>query len=375
LSFDLFVAFNICGTIYYMKKIITTGVLLSFVWLLSACSLSPKSSSQRSEETFVLSQSIWRSSDGGKTWEVKNQGQGRPNATSIDILSLAVNPYDGAHLYAGLRQGGILESDSGGDRWKYINYQSAKVYGLSLDQVNGRTLFASGVWEKRGKMFRTENAGVDWKEIYTSPSDGPLVVSLATDRRNPDVLYISTSDNEVLKSTDGGVSWKNIYSSSAPVLKIGVDYADSNLIYLISNTGAVLRSSDGGNTFEDLAEKIRLSFTNYGGNQFSVLRTDPSVPGRVFLAGAGGLFVSSDRGETWAKIQTLNNPQTFPIRALAINPKNSQEIIYGASQATYKSDDGGTTWSTSQFDNGMLVNVLEYSSTDPSVIYLGFVKN
>jgi photosystem II stability/assembly factor-like uncharacterized protein len=349
--------------------------MVGLVFLTSGCSLLPTPTARNENGDFLLSQSIWKTSDGGKTWEVKNQGRGRANATNIEILSFATNPYDGSHLFAGLRQGGILETNDGGDNWRFINYQSQKVYGLSLDHSSGRTLFASGVWKKRGKMFRTEDGGVNWKEIYTSPTDGPLVISLAVAKNNANVLYASTSDNEVIKSVDGGVSWKNIYSGDSPVLKIALDASDGNLIYLVTNTGLVLRSVNGGETFEDLVERLRENFVGYGGNQFSVLRADPSISGRVYVAGAGGLFLSNDAGENWRKIETLNNPQNFPIRALAVSPRNSQEIIYGAAQATYKSNDGGATWSTSQFDNGMLVNVLEYSPTNPNEIYLGFVKN
>jgi photosystem II stability/assembly factor-like uncharacterized protein len=342
----------------------------------SGCSLLPASpnATNSGEQTFAMTPSIFKSTDGGKTWEIKNQGIGAANTKEIDVLTFAINPSDSSNIYAGLRSGGILETKDAGDSWRFINYQSAKVYGLGLSHPEGETLFASGVWEGRGKMFLTRNEGQEWKEMYTSASDGPLIISLTLDRKNTNVLYATTSDNQAIKSVDGGVSWENIYASDAPILKISIDAGNSDLLYFLTNAGTVFRSRDAGVTLEKISDKIGRSLTGFGGNQFSVLRADPTVSNRVYLAGSGGIVVSDDAGETWRKIFILNDPQAFPVGALAINPKNPREIVYGAIQAVYKSVDGGTNWVTSQFDNEMKINVLEYDPINSDVIYAGFTK-
>lgn len=355
-----------------MKKIFLSTVVLAIL-IFTGCSLAPNSTTQNQIKTFTLSASVWKSTDGGKTWEVKNKGEGTANATAVDVLSFAINPYDSQNVYVGLRKGGILETTNGGDTWRFINnFQSEKVYGLVLSPDDGRTLYASGVWQGKGKMFKTTDQGETWKEIYTSPQKGPLIISLAIDKKNPQVLYATTSEKEALKSTDGGESWKNIHLADDPILKIAIDVQDSKLLYSITNSGIVYRSKDAGEIFEKINEKIDKNFFGFGSNHFSVLRADPSIGGKVYLAGSGGIVTSQDGGENWKKVLSLNNPESFPIATLAVSFKNPQEIVYGSLEAAYASLDGGTNWTTFQFDNKMKTNVLEFDPNSADVLYLGF---
>lgn len=355
-----------------MKKTLIVAAVLFLVVTLAGCGTVPARSTGTG---FTLSQSLWRSDDGGVTWAVKNKGQGQASTTSIDVLSFTVDPTNGNHVWAGLRSGGILETTDGGDTWKFMaNWTAQKVYGLVVDPT-GRTLYASGVWQGTGKIFKTTDDGATWKEIYTSSSSGPLVISLTIDNRNPNVLYATTSDNQVIKSSDGGISWQNIYQANAPVLKLGIDAGNSKLLYFITQAGSLFESKNGGATFQDISSNISQSVKGFfGGSDFSVLAVDPTVSGRLYLAGSGGIVMSQDEGATWKVIPALGNPQTFPITALAIDPLQSNNLIYGADQATYRSTDGGTTWTTAQFDVSYKVNALAYNPQNSDVIYAGFTK-
>lgn len=357
------------------KKTFLIFIPILAVAIFSGCSAVPTAPAQKSvTPSFTFSQSIWKSTDSGKTWQVKNKGEGKANTTAADILNLIVNLYDSNNIYAGLRSGGILETKNAGDAWSFMNnYTSEKVYGMALDPNDGRTLYASGVWQERGKMFKTQDDGGTWQELFTSPSKGPLIISLLADKKDSKIIYATTSENEALKSLDGGASWKKIYATDAPILKIAADASDNNLIYFITTSGTVFRSRDGGENFEDITGKISKT-PGFNGNQFTILEIDPTVSGRVYLAGSGGMAVSNDSGESWKKIIVLSDSESFPIKAVAINPKNPQEIIYGAAQAVYKSVDGGTNWATSQFDNGMTINVLRYDPASSNIIYAGFIK-
>lgn len=355
-----------------VKINILIGALATF--LFSGCVLAPSSNTGQTngngDAGFVFSPTIRKTTDGGKTWEIKNKGIGRANTKNVNVLSFAINPSDNSNIYVGLRSGGILETTDGGETWRFINYQSEKVYGLTVSPLGGGTLYASGVWDGTGKMFRTQDRGEKWEEIYTNPSKGPLIISLMYDKRNPDLLYASSSDEQAFKSTDSGSSWQNMYVADSPILRIELDAGDSNLIYLLTDSGILYRSTDRGEEFTRMNEKITATMKGYGGNQFSTMAADPRVSGRLYLGGAGGLIVSNDAGETWYKIDILNDPRKFPVRTLAINPNRAGEIIYGAAQAVYKSADFGENWVTNQFTNN--VNALRYDPADPDTIYAGF---
>ncbi len=356
-----------------MKKIVILFLFGITTVILNGCSLPAVNKTNSSQVNFLFSKNIWKSVDGGKTWQAKNKGIGKANITNIDVLSMVINPYDSQNIFVGLRQGGIMETVNGGDDWKFVNFHSSKVYGLVLSPDDPKIIYASGVFQGRGKIFKSVDKGETWKEIYTSPSSGPLIISLTIDHQNAKIIYATNSINEIFKSTDGGNSWKNIYSASAPVIKMALDAKNSNLIYCITNSGLIYRSQNGGNNFISLNKKINqtLSGVNY---QFNDLKTSKVNSQWVYLAGEGGIIQSRDAGEHWKKINTLNNSEKFPVNALAINPKKSNNLIYGASQAVYQSINSGLTWVTFQFDTKMLVRTLVYDPSNSKVIYLGFTK-
>jgi len=344
--------------------------ILSLVFLpllLAGCSLSGGSSSSSAG-------SLWKSTDSGKTWVLKNKSalNEKIDFAGMDVLNLAIDLSNANVVYAGLRTGGIIKTEDGGETWKHINFQSEKVYGLELDPVNSKIVYTTAVWQGRGKVFKSTDGGDSWQEIYTSPSNGPLAVSLTLDKRNPSSIYITTSDNQVIETTDYGVTWKNIFQTPSPVLKIVIDKINSSLLYLVTQTGVVFRSKDAGKSWEDLSKFIAKTSFNHG--QISFVETDPNNGNWLYAAGAAGILRSKDAGENWEVIPTLGNSSTFPVTVVAINPTNSNEIIYGSAQAAYRSVDGGSNWSTFQFPSGKSMRIIKYSSADPSILYAGNSK-
>jgi len=357
-----------------MKKyFLFAGIILAVIFL-SGCSLT--SGTATKEPAANPNNSIWVSNDAGKKWENNylpgNKESKKINIANADVISMAINPFDPKNVFAGLRGPGILKTDDGGRNWEYLTFQSEKVYGLDIHPFDGRIIYASGVWQNRGKIFKSFDAGANWEEIYTTASVGPLVISLAIDKRNPEIVYAGTSDNQIIKTSDGGNSWKNIFVAQNPVTKIVLDHKNSNLLYGITQGAGIIRSADGGRSFESISNGPKSELR--GNQSFFALETDPRNTGWVYLAGGAGILRSKDAGETWEKIQILSNPQTFPVRALAISPSNPNQIIYGAAQAAYRSLDGGVNWETFQFNAGKIVNVIKFSEVDPNQLYLGFIK-
>lgn len=348
-----------------MKKVLAISAVILSATLLSGCSLNSADNTVKKPAG-----NIWKSVDGGKNWEVSGESTDKLNLQAIDVLSIAVNPFDGKNIFLGLRSGGILKSEDGGSTWDHLNYQSEKVYGLAIDHSDGRILYASGVWQKRGKIFKSLDLGRSWEEIYTAPSAGPLVIALTMDKRNARVLYASTSDNQVIKTEDGGQTWKNIFTAPAPVTQIAIDSGNSNLVYYNVMGRGIFRSRSGGENAEDIGGK--LSAATAGNQSVGMIEADPTNSGWLYAAGGIGIARSKDAGNSWERIEILNNAQNFPVKALAINPSNSKEIIYGAAQAAYKSNDGGATWTTFQFESSKNVNVLKYNPAEAGTVYLGF---
>ncbi|HLN18952.1 MAG TPA: YCF48-related protein [Patescibacteria group bacterium] len=355
-----------------MKRYTLPAIILISTIFLSGCSVTPTSDQDITEQKTPVSQSIWKSSDGGKTWEVKNMASGKLVTSDWDILRIVIDPNNSQNIYVGLKTGGMMTSSDGGETWKSTIFVSEKVYGLELNP-DGNTIYASAVYNNRGKIWKSEDKGGNWKEIYTNAADGPLVVSMKLDKNNPETLWAATSDNLLLKTRDGGGSWRNVYKADNPIIQIEIDKSDPNLIYVLEDSGQILRTRDGGETFQEI-NLDATSFSGIGSSKISSIRLDPGVNSGIYAVGQSGIKRSNNAGDSWTSISPLNNTENAPVISLAINPKDSKKIVYGASQAAYQSVDGGENWSTFQFDVNKHISVLEYDPQNPDVIWAGFRK-
>lgn len=349
-----------------MKKYLILALILLSTALFSGCSFFGSSTSDQSDSATTASKTgdIWKSADGGKTWNAMLDS--KLDISKVEVLSIAINSKDSDNVFIGLKGQGILESMDGGESWAYLKLQAEKIYGLALDPQNPNTIYASGVWQKRGKIWKSTNKGENWEEIYTSPAEGPLVIALVVDEKNPQNVYISTSDSQVLKSTDGGKTWKKIFQPKEVIVRIAIAKNNPALIYSLSENGNLFKSQNSGVSFENISKKIQDSLKL--NNRYGEIDTDQN--GAIYLGG-NGLIRSKDEGAKWEELPLINDTDNFPVRSLAINPQDFNEIIYGSAQATYKSKDGGQTWATSQFNISKILRTIKYSTQNPSVVYLG----
>ncbi|MCX6765598.1 MAG: YCF48-related protein [Candidatus Moranbacteria bacterium] len=349
-----------------MKKFIALSFLVISLFFLSGCSLTGNSSPS--------SASILKSTDGGKIWEPKVKISEEKNISSVEILSIAIDPANSQIVYIGTRENGIYLSQNGGENWEKINFPPGKVYGLAIDRSNTQVLYALGVWQKRGKIYKSEDAGGNWKEIYTEPADGTVIISLSINPANFQVLYASTSEGAIFKTENGGETWLNLFKVQGAVTQSVFDSADGNIVYFSVLEQGILRTKNGGESFENLEKNLQSS-AEIGSNRVFSLASDPQRSGTLYAGLDEGIAKSTDFGETWTPLNVLESSKNFPVRAMTINPQNSQELIYSAAQAVYKSIDGGVQWFTIQLETAKISSVIQYDPLNPGIIYLGLKKD
>ncbi len=346
-----------------MRKTVLLGVsVMGMALLLSGCSFPGVSSSGSGS-------AILRSADGGKTYAPKVTIDAKTTIARADILSFAFESGNPAHIIVGTKESGIFLSENSGDSWKKMNFPPTKTYGLVADWSNPARLYATGDWQGRGKIYRSEDRGVKWTEVYTEPNTGTVITMLAQNPKRPDTLYAGTSAGVIFRTTDGGQTWGSLQSIGAPVLSLVFD-ASGDTFYALSSAKGIFRSRDGGATFDALPEKSKSSVTKTLPEATSVA-TDPSRSGVVYAGTKDGLFRSSDFGSSWEEVSVLESSKKFPIRSVAIDPRSSNTIIYGAALAVYKSTDGGATWSVYQLDSNRAVGTIRFSPSDSNMIFLG----
>jgi photosystem II stability/assembly factor-like uncharacterized protein len=356
--------------VYFYDKIkdMKTKVLFLAVssLLLTGCSLVSSSTDG----------GVFRSDDGGKNFVQKVTIDEKTKIGSIDILSLAVNPQNGNEIYIGTAKSGIFKTTDAGEKWQVLKISTGavgKAYAIAIDPINVNTVYAASVVGGRGKILKSTDAGENWKEVYTEPSIGSFVLALAIDSAGSGKIFGGTTEGQIIFSDNSGDTWKNMYKAQAGISKIAIDSMNSNLAYFGVSQGGLIRTRDGGKNFEDLSENGNLNGQQQFGSS-TAIAVDPNRTGWVYVGTTTGLFRSKNGGDGWESVKVLNSLKENLIRGIAINSQNSDEIIYGAAQAFYKSVDGGQSWATTQLGGSRTTEVVAYNRQKPGVIYVGMNK-
>ena len=345
-----------------MKKYFLTGISIFFALVISGCSLTGTDSSKKTG-------GVLKSGDSGTTWNLKNKVNEKTTINKVDVLDMAIDPVDNDIIYLGTKDKGVAVSKDGAESWEKLKFPGNKVYGVAINHFKPGNVYATGVTGGRGKVFRTDNYGQDWKEIYTEPADGTVVTSLALDKNNPAILYLGTSKGVIVKTVDGGSTWRNLYSAPDAITKIIFGGGTDSHIYFLANKKGVIVSDMNRDDFKSIGAKL-LDEKSKMGVIYSIAVNDNDAGG-LYIGTDNGLFRSFDAGETLEEVNVIASSKEFPIRSIAVNPKNSQEIIYSAAQAIYKSTNGGKNWSTYQLNTGKLISEILFNPSDVNMVYAG----
>jgi photosystem II stability/assembly factor-like uncharacterized protein len=118
------------------------------------------------------------------------------------VFSVAVHPGRPNTIYAGT-SAGFLASRDGGLRWKVVKERSPEkpLFSLLIHPENPRVIFGG----TQGGMLKTEDEGLTWSPVEGVRED---VIALARHHVEPKKLYGLTSKGNIIKSYDGGDTWK-----------------------------------------------------------------------------------------------------------------------------------------------------------------------
>lgn len=280
----------------------------------------------------------------------------------------------------------------------------------------GRSVTATGVVNNPmvyyfggtgGGIWKTEDAGFNWKNI----SDGQLktgsVGSIAVSESDPNVLYVGMGEHAVrgvmtshgdgiYKSTDAGKTWKNIgLEKTKHIAAVKIHPTNPDIVYVAaqgalhgsSEDRGIYRTIDGGKTWT----KVFYVDTNTGCADLSMDMTNPRIlyvamwqhrryPWKVESGGAGcALYKSVDGGDTWTKM-TEGLPKNIGKAAISVSRANPNRVYAnieaeGDKGGVYRSDDAGKTWNQSSKQRITVARAWYYieifaDPINPDVVYV-----
>lgn len=182
-----------------------------------------------------------------------------------------------------------------------------------------------------------------WRALGPSGGD---VRSLAMDPRNPHGIYLGTTDGHVFGSRDAGEHWQLLgragNSREAVVTSLIVSPDSSSTLYASTWTrdarsegGGVFVSADGGSNWHALG---------LDGHAIRALAIAPSDSKQLVAGALDGIFQSSDSGRTWQRISPEGDPELRNVDSVAVDPRDPGIIFAGTFHLPWKTLDAGRRW-------------------------------
>jgi len=258
----------------------------------------------------ILYASIWdgilKSTDGGTTWELIARGK--------DVLPepahvLAVVPGNNQIIYAGT-EGGVYRSSNGGQKWEARNKGMADtpIYTLAIGSRDGELVYAAG---KGAEVWKSIDGGSSPWEKLSSGYFQEAIYALALHPENSQWIYASTNESTVVLSTNGGRDWQlrnwgfAYQPLSLKISSLAIDPRDPRIIYAGTgfrsnlNGHGIYKSTDGGLSWKNINNGLPTDATWLGGYYVQSIAIDPNDSQTIYAAGFGGLYKSTDGGQLW----------------------------------------------------------------------------
>ena len=283
-------------------------------------------------------------------------------------------------FYVGAVNGGVFRSDDYGRTWTPIfdDQPTGSIGALAVAPSNPDVIYVgSGEGLQRPDLstgdgvYKSIDAGKTWTHLGLR--DAQQIPQIAVDPKDAERLFVAvlghpygpSEERGIFRSLDGGKSFQRVLYKDADTgaADVLIDPTDPRIVYAalwearqapwengeFSGPGSGLyKSVDGGTTWKPLTRGLP-DFAHDGLGRIGI-GIAPSLPTRLFATVQtrqdGYLYRSDDAGESWARIcddpRVAERPDDFAeVKVDPVNP----DVVYTASVVTWRSTDGGRTFS------------------------------
>jgi photosystem II stability/assembly factor-like uncharacterized protein len=288
---------------------------------------------------------FYMGSTGGGVWKTTDYGQSWINITD-----------------------GFLETGSIGAIRAAPSDPNVIYVGTGSDGIRSNVITGRGV-------YKSTDEGKTWE--FTGLRQAGQIGALEIHPNNPDIVFAAALGHAfgpnpvrgVFRTKDGGKTWEKVLFISEKTGAIDLELAPDNpaevyaclwrgerkpwTIISGDKEGGIYKSSDGGDTWIKLTNGLPQRIVGK-----SDLAVTPSNPDLVYVLieappGKGGVYRSNDRGETFQLVSTKKELLDRPFYYTNIDADpNEEETLYVNSTGFYKSTDGGKTWTRHSTPHG-----------------------
>ena len=295
---------------------------------------------------------IWRSTDGGDTWQNITHNSGLPTVP-LGRIGLDISRTSPRRIYASVEAkdtlGGIFRSDDGGDNWEHVNGEqkfNVRMWyysTITADPTDENSVYVMNltVWHSvdGGKSFsRVRVPHGDTHQMWIDPKDGKRM--------------INANDGGGTVSLDGGESWSSIYNQ--PTAQFYHVVTDNQWPYRIygaqqdNSTISIASRSDNGSIEES-------DWWPVAGCENAHIAIDPRDPNVTYGGCYMGAMNRYDKrsGNSKDISVTLRNydgwgagevPERFQWSFPIVISPHDPTVLYATSQHVWRTRNEGQSW-------------------------------
>jgi photosystem II stability/assembly factor-like uncharacterized protein len=289
--------------------------------------------------------------------------------------------------YMGTTGGGLWKTDDMGITWNNVSdgyFKTGSVGAVAVAESDPNIVYVGmGEHAVRGVMthhgdgvYKSTDAGKTWKKMGLDLTQH--IARVVIHPKNPNIVFVAaqgalfskSKERGIYKSTDGGITWKNVLyiDDQTGCAELSMDMNNPFILYAamwehgrqpwkVTSGGpgsGLYKSTDGGEKWEKMQEGLP---KDMGKMSISVCRSNSE---KVFALiesdsekEAGGLYVSTNAGKSWSQV---TNDHRLIQRAwyyieMFTDPLN-ENTVYVMSAPALRSIDGGKTWTVLNSPHG-----------------------
>lgn len=335
---------------------------------------------------------------GLNTWTKTGPMWNITNGWAPQVVQILIDPSNPNIVYAGTDQG-VYRSTNGGETWEPRNgglggYGDLVISGIARHPTNPNTLYIA-TWGYG--LFRSTDAGLNWTRLTDPLATGiqantalppgapevraggysyswgmPEMPEAAPGKALPpglpDSLRRHPHEGEVdLQALPRSLSW-------TPVRRVAINPANANEIYACIDAGKGLyKSTDGGNSWSrvDLGPPTGLITASARTYVFAPSNSNTRYASFGSWSTSGGFYRTTDGGTSWTEVGGTTIGST--VIAVAIHPTNPSIVLAGTfGGGLYRSTDGGNSWTlvSDGLDDDTFFSVA-FAPNNPDIAYAG----
>jgi len=327
-----------------------------------------------------------------------------PAVASGRIADIAIHPDNENIWYVAVGSGGVWKTMNSGTTWKPIfDKQSSYSIGcITIDPNNPHTIWV-GTGENVGGrhvafgdgIYVSYDDGMSWKNMGLKNSEH--LSKIIVHPENSDIIWVASQgplwtkggERGVYKSSDGGKSWKQTLGDNEWVgaTDILIDPNNPNILYaatwqrqrtvaayLGGGPGSGLhKSTDGGDTWKKLTKGISKSNLGKIGLAMSPFNSDVIYAAIELDRKKGGVFMSTNRGESWSKQSDAVSGGTGPhyYQELIASPHYEGTLYFMNNSALVSTDHGKTFSRMSRTNQHSDSHAVVFKKSDPNYLLFG----